>query len=274
MKRQVFLIFFLTVILTFLLSILWEFFLESFFNYLLGLSSEAESSEERWEYVFTTTSFVFIALIIPSWIAVIMDVKRKRAEDKLRLTQFSIDHEANGVYWMGSDGKFIYVNNQACKALGYSREELLKMSAIDISDEIEEKNWANHWEELKKQGTISFETDHKRKDGRKFPVEISANYLEFEGKEYNCAFAHDITKRKKFEKERENLIDELKKALSEIKSLKGFIPICASCKSIRNDKGYWKRVEEYVEEHSNVKFTHGICPDCSKKMFPDLYKNN
>jgi DNA-binding response OmpR family regulator len=89
----------------------------------------------------------------------------------------------------------------------------------------------------------------------------------------------DITERKQAEeilqettKEREKLIQELQYALDNIKTLQGLIPICANCKKIRDDKGYWNQVEGYISEHTDAEFTHGICPDCAKKLYGDLYK--
>jgi PAS domain S-box-containing protein len=79
----------------------------------------------------------------------------------------------------------------------------------------------------------------------------------------------DITKRKKLEKERENLIFVLTDALFKVNTLSGLLPICASCKKIRDDNGYWKQVDDYIREHSNAEFTHGICPECAEKEFPD-----
>jgi len=80
----------------------------------------------------------------------------------------------------------------------------------------------------------------------------------------------DITERKKVEetllKERNNL----QKALAEIKTLKGLLPICASCKKIRDDEGHWRRIESYIEGRSDAEFSHGICPECAKKLYPDL----
>lgn len=75
---------------------------------------------------------------------------------------------------------------------------------------------------------------------------------------------------KKLQQQKNDLIDELQNALSEIKQLSGFIPICASCKNIRDDQGYWKRVEQYITERSEAEFSHGICPDCTKKLYPDI----
>jgi len=67
------------------------------------------------------------------------------------------------------------------------------------------------------------------------------------------------------------VIAELKKALEEIKTLSGFLPICASCKKIRDDKGYWNQIEVYISEHSEAEFSHGICPECAQKLYPDIY---
>ena len=76
------------------------------------------------------------------------------------------------------------------------------------------------------------------------------------------------------EKEREKLIIELQDALAEIKTLSGLIPICTWCKKIRDGNGFWKKIESYIEEHSEAEFTHGICPICVKKEFPEYFKND
>ncbi len=68
---------------------------------------------------------------------------------------------------------------------------------------------------------------------------------------------------------RNQLIEDLESAISEVKTLHGLIPICSSCKKIRDDQGYWRQVETYIHEHSNVEFTHGLCPDCIKKIYPE-----
>ena len=76
---------------------------------------------------------------------------------------------------------------------------------------------------------------------------------------------------KQADKEKSVVIAELKKALEEIKTLSGFLPICASCKKIRDDQGYWNQIEVYISEHSEAEFSHGICPECAQKLYPDIY---
>ncbi|RJP85204.1 MAG: hypothetical protein C4518_16390 [Desulfobacteraceae bacterium] len=86
----------------------------------------------------------------------------------------------------------------------------------------------------------------------------------------NKRLEQDIERRKKTEKEKEFLIEELQKALNEVKTLNGLIPICAQCKKVRDDKGYWNQIESYIQERSDADFSHSICPDCSKHLYPDL----
>ena len=73
--------------------------------------------------------------------------------------------------------------------------------------------------------------------------------------------------------EREKLLVNLRDALEQIKTLKGLIPICASCKNIRDDQGYWHKVEAYIRQHSAVEFSHGICPTCMKKLYPEFLED-
>ena len=78
----------------------------------------------------------------------------------------------------------------------------------------------------------------------------------------------EIARRKQAEAERDKVIVELKKAISEVKTLRGFLPICCICKNIRDDQGYWNQIESYIRDHSEAEFTHGICPECAKKHYP------
>ncbi len=84
----------------------------------------------------------------------------------------------------------------------------------------------------------------------------------------------EIVKRKRTEEELEDLVTKLETALVEVKILKGFLPICASCKKIRNDGGYWDQIESYIQKHSEAEFSHSMCPDCSDKLYgnQDWYK--
>jgi diguanylate cyclase (GGDEF)-like protein/PAS domain S-box-containing protein len=132
------------------------------------------------------------------FIAIKQDITaRKQAEKELRLTQFSVEHASENIFWANSQGHFVYVNKAACDSLGYSREELLSLSIPDLNPRFrKEEEWSTFWEELKRRGSITFEGQNTSKQGRVFPAEVTANYLEFDGQEYSFAFVRDITDRK------------------------------------------------------------------------------
>jgi PAS domain S-box-containing protein len=125
--------------------------------------------------------------------------ERRRTEEALRFTQSSVDRAADEAFWIGEDARLYYVNEAACRALGYTRAELLGMTVFDIDRLITPEQWPEHWNRIKAQGSLIFESAHRTKAGREYPVEITANYIAFNNKEYNCAFARDITERKEAE---------------------------------------------------------------------------
>jgi two-component system sensor histidine kinase TtrS len=89
----------------------------------------------------------------------------------------------------------------------------------------------------------------------------------------NKALVREVTERKQAQEERENLIAQLQDALAKIKTLRGMIPICSSCKKIRNDSGFWEQIDAYVSAHTEAEFSHGICPECAKKLYPKHFMN-
>ena len=125
----------------------------------------------------------------------------KRLEESWQLAQFSLDNASDGVEWLNPEGHFIYINPAYCHMLGYSQEELLAMSVLDVDPNIPLPVWKKTWKLVQTRRNLTFESLHRHKDGSIFPVEIVANYLQFAGKEYICAFARDITERKRVEKE-------------------------------------------------------------------------
>ena len=128
-----------------------------------------------------------------------LDTERRRSEEALRMMQYSVDHASDAIFWIGKDGRFQFVNEAACKTLGYSREELLNMKLSDINPNYTESDWPKQWERVKSLGSNMLETSHLTKDGRTIPIELTVNYLEFNGQEFNFAYARDITNRKRLE---------------------------------------------------------------------------
>ncbi len=87
----------------------------------------------------------------------------------------------------------------------------------------------------------------------------------------NEDLTREVAERKRVEEEREKVISQLQLALAHVKKLSGLLPICASCKKIRDDRGYWLQVEEYIHDHSEAQFSHGLCPECAKKLYPEFF---
>jgi two-component system cell cycle sensor histidine kinase/response regulator CckA len=117
----------------------------------------------------------------------------------LRFTQFAVDNLGDAAYCIEEDASIVYVNDAACHMLGYSREELLSMRVYDIDTDVTVEVWSKIWDLLRQVKKRTMEGRHRTKDGRFFPVEISANLLLFEGVEYSCAFVRDISERRELE---------------------------------------------------------------------------
>jgi len=134
-------------------------------------------------------------------------MKEKSPDKELqqaKLDRFCIDHAGVGIYQISEEsGKILSVNRQACIDLGYSREELLSMTVFDLDPNFlnaGDKKWHQHRQKIRKKGTGTIETFHKRKDGSLMPVEVTITYLDFDGMPLSFSFARDITRRKTTEK--------------------------------------------------------------------------
>jgi PAS domain S-box-containing protein len=170
------------------------------------------------------------------------------------------------------DGTITSWNAAAERLYGYKAAEMIGRSVSVLVPPYRPRDLPEIFEMATRGERLEpFETVRIRKDGT--PVEVSlivSPIKDAAGKVIGASSAaRDISKRKEEERERLKLIEELTEALSRVKTLSGLLPICSSCKKIRNDKGYWQQVETYVKEHSDAEFTHGLCPDCVKKLYPE-----
>jgi PAS domain S-box-containing protein len=136
-----------------------------------------------------------------------------KPENSLRRAQCAIDRAPNPVYWIASDGSFLYVNESVCRSLGYGREELLRMTVFDIDPQIARAQFADFWNTSRIQGKYVGETTHKARDGRILPVEISVCRVDSEGEEFLCAFVKDISDRKRSEAALQETAERLRLAL-------------------------------------------------------------
>ncbi len=123
---------------------------------------------------------------------------RREAEMEFRLTQHVMDEAADAIFWVRSDASLHYANDEACRSLGYTREQLLNLTIMDFTQTAGalSDGWESHWRTLKKLKYHTIESRHRRKDGSTFPVEVNVNYVQFNRQEFHCAFVRDITERK------------------------------------------------------------------------------
>lgn len=167
-------------------------------------------------------------------------------------------------------GIILDCNDAFCTMLGYQSSELISKVAIELVLPEEREDVGN---KILSGYEGSYESHLVRKDGYVIPVEIHGKMFSYKGKLVRVAAIRDITERKRaieLLNEREKLVNELEKSMSEVKTLQGFLPICSSCKKIRDDKGYWNQIESYIAEHSAAQFSHGICEECADKLYSDL----
>jgi PAS domain S-box-containing protein len=207
--------------------------------------------------------------------------KRKRAEEKANQLAAIVQSSEEAIVGKDLNGIITSWNKGAEKIYGYTESEVIGRSISLLIPTKNKDELQMIFARIKSGENIeNFETIRRKKDGQEIQMLLTmSSVLDTEGKIIGVStVGSDITERKLAEQalwkttiEREKLIKELQFALDNVKTLQGLIPICASCKKIRDDKGFWNQVEGYISEHTDAKFTHGICPDCAKELYGDVY---
>jgi len=209
-------------------------------------------------------------------------IERMRMETALRESEakFRLLHETMRDAFVIVDmaGRIQDTNQAYQEMLGYSEEELRNLTYIDLTPEKWHALESSIVQEqiLLKGHSEVYQKEYRKKDGTVFPIELRTFLIKDKTDQPALMWAtvRDITQRKRLEAEKENLLKDLTEALAQVKKLSGFLPICASCKKIRDDQGYWQQIEEYIREHSEAEFSHSVCPDCAKKLYPEFFKND
>jgi PAS domain S-box-containing protein len=203
--------------------------------------------------------------------------------------EVTLDHMDDGLVELTGSGKITFVNRAAAQMFGLPEEKLLSAYFPGFFSSSHQKLIGEHLE--KRNGIIG-------RIGEDEPIMLHDSYLLIKfvpfndnGRNFIIILMQDITRRKQAEvllkenegelerkvRERTAAMEEstrnLEIALSEVKKLSGMLPICASCKKIRDDKGYWNQIEEYIRDHSEAEFTHSICQDCAEKLYPEFNFN-
>lgn len=207
--------------------------------------------------------------------SVVLNVSdRRQAEETLRMQQVRyqllFENSMDGILLTVPDGRIVDANPSACRIFGRTREEIIALGRSGLMDN-SDPNMARLLEERKRTGKAHGELIARHPDGSFFPLDISsAIFRDKDGQESTCLIIRDISRRKQQESERQQLITELQDALGRVKMLTGLLSICASCKKIRDEHGSWEPLEIYIRERSSADFSHGLCPQCLKKLYPDF----
>jgi PAS domain S-box-containing protein len=254
---------------------------ESLVGFIFGTpSGPANPWFESVGLLLSVLMFAGIYRIRPLF-AEIVHAKDKLALMNERLSALSaeqrllLDHTRDFIYRHDRDGIITYISPAVEKITGYSPGEWLAHYSTHYTENEENQQGIESTGEMlrtAKEGP-PYRVEVKHKNGDTVWLEINKQPYILEGNVAGfIGVARDITLRVALEKEQGRLIAELQEALANIRTMRGLLPICASCKKIRDDKGYWQQIEAYVSEHSDAEFSHGICPDCARKLYPEQSK--
>ena len=242
---------------------------------------DSTSAPRNYEFKFIDrtheTHYIYLTIaMIPETtqsVASLQDItQRKRIESALIESEERyhtlFDQAQDAILLEDHEMNILDANKAACQLLEFSRQKLLQMKTIDLAPK-DSRNKSHLLIYTNPDAVLDqpFETTIVTKSDNLIPVELTLTVFKTNGHSIFLSIMRNISARKKAEAEREKLITELKAALTEVETLTGLLPICSYCKKVRDDQGYWKQVEAYIEAHSSVEFTHSICPDCADKLF-------
>ncbi len=222
--------------------------------------------------------------ILTSYDGLIQDITvEKSAQEAIRESEarFRAVFEFGGLGMALTDlhGTIQQANSALEHILGYGPHELEGKTLKDITHPEDYVREMDHIAASLASGvdqTFKTEKRYLHKDKSLVWGRLTATFLRDGESRIICGLGmvEDISETKASEEERERLVRELQDALARVKTLSGLLPICSSCKKIRDDRGYWTQVEGYLTEHTQAQFSHGICPDCLTKLYPEYAEKN
>jgi len=202
--------------------------------------------------------------------------EQELARRKLSYLAAIVDSSAEAIVGQTVDGTITTWNAAAERLYGYSAEEAVGQSVSIIVPEGRRFEAENLQASLQQVLVVDpLETERVGKEGKSLDVCLTMSAIrDVNGHIIGASsIAYDVSERKRMEEERTQLISHLSDTLSKVKTLSGLLPICASCKKIRDDQGYWQKLETFVRDHSNAEFSHSLCPDCMHKLYPDFSRH-
>lgn len=187
-----------------------------------------------------------------------------------------VEQTADHVMITDKNGVIEYVNPAFEKLTGYAKEEVIGQTPrILKSGHHDQRFYETLWQTILAGQAFRGILLNRKKNGLLFYEEKTITPLRDDQGDiaHFVSTGKDITERKRLEQEREQLILELREALAQVKLLSGLLPICVSCKKIRDEQDHWIPVEVYIRTHSKAEFSHGFCPECARKLYPDFFED-
>ncbi len=238
-----------------------------------------------WETIWFRLLLVAVAAGIVFWIyhwrVQARDLEaRKRMETAVtkerNLLRALIDLIPDYIYLKDTDSRFILGNNGLLRSFGKETiDEIYGKTDFDFHPIENAREYFADEQEIIRSGQPLINKEElvvESTGQRKWSISTKLPFLDSQGKVVGIVgIGRDVTASKQAAEEREKLIRELQDAAADIKVLSGLVPICSSCKKIRDDKGYWTQLEGYIQAHSEAKFSHGVCPECAQKLYGELY---
>lgn len=183
------------------------------------------------------------------------------------------ENSMDGILLTSPDGRIFDANPSACSILGRTREQIIASMREDLVD-ASDPTLSRLVEERRLTGKAHGELRARLRNGTTFPIELSSVvFPDPDGNEFTCIMLRDIRLRKQAEAERNDLIADLQEALSKVRALSGLLSICAGCKKIQNEDDHWESLETYIRKRSEAEFSHGLCPECLRSLYPDPLPN-
>jgi two-component system sensor histidine kinase/response regulator len=205
--------------------------------------------------------------------------ERKRAEEALRyernLLRAIVENMPDLFYFKDAEGRYVLNNRAHLRSIGVEhQEEVLGKTSISFNPPELANQYTQDEMQIVRTGQALLEREelalHKDTGEQRWHLTSKIPLKDNQGNVLGIVgISHDITEQKRAVAEREKLIRDLQNALADVRTLSGLVPICANCKKIRDDKGFWTQIEAYIQERTPAQFSHGVCPDCMTILYPD-----
>jgi PAS domain S-box-containing protein len=224
-----------------------------------------------------TVSFIWNAGVVDKAISVVKDITKRKAlaeaTERIKAQlRTMIDSYPAWISCVDTEGNYFIANNYYVRTFNLPIEQIEGHNFKEFfPPDLYQKHSKLMMQALESEAPVEWEDQHKFEEDR--ITYISGFYtplFDSKGSIWGVsAFGLDISHLKRVEQEKEAIIDKLQTALAEVRKLRGILPICSSCKKIRDDNGSWNWIETYITEHSEAEFSHGLCDECAKALYPD-----